>query len=75
MWVPPSPLGDTTGYSITYNAVGGSSKSVNISGPSMCAGCSSHVVVDLSYSSAFLYAHTVVYTEPWMESVFIYGFR
>ena len=31
MWVPPSPLGDTTGYRISYNAVGGSSNSVNIS--------------------------------------------
>ena len=30
MWVPPSPLGDTTGYRISYNAVGDSSKSVNI---------------------------------------------
>ena len=28
MWVPPSPLGDTTGYRISYNAVGDSSKSV-----------------------------------------------
>ena len=31
MWVPPSPLGDTTGYRISYNAVGDSSKSVDIS--------------------------------------------
>ena len=31
MWVPPSPLGDTTGYRISYNAVGGSSNSVDIS--------------------------------------------
>ena len=31
MWVPPSSLGDTTGYRISYNAVGGSSNSVNIS--------------------------------------------
>ena len=31
MWVPPSPLGDTTGYRISYNAVGGSRNSVNIS--------------------------------------------
>ena len=31
MWVPPSPLGDTTGYRISYNAVGGSSNNVNIS--------------------------------------------
>ena len=30
MWVPPSPLGDTTGYRISYNAVGGSSNSVDI---------------------------------------------
>ena len=32
MWVPPSPLGYTTGYRISYNAVGGSSNSVNIGG-------------------------------------------
>ena len=31
MWVPPSPLGDTTGYRISYNAVGDSSNSVDIS--------------------------------------------
>ena len=31
MWVPPSSLGDTTGYRISYNAVGNSSKSVDIS--------------------------------------------
>ena len=31
MWLPPSPLGDTTGYRIFYNAVGGSSDSVDIS--------------------------------------------
>ena len=31
MWVPPSPLGDTTGYRISYNAAGGSSNSVDIS--------------------------------------------
>ena len=31
IWAPPSPLGDTTGYRISYNAVGVSSKSVNIS--------------------------------------------
>ena len=31
MWVPPSPLGDTTGYRISYNAVGGRSNSVDIS--------------------------------------------
>ena len=31
MWVPPSPLEDTTGYRISYTVVGGSSNSVNIS--------------------------------------------
>ena len=31
MWVPPSPLGDTTGYRISYNVVGGNSNSVDIS--------------------------------------------
>ena len=29
MWVPPSPLGHTTGYRISYNAVGGSRNIVN----------------------------------------------
>ena len=31
LWAPPSPLGDTTGYRISYTVDGGSSKSVNIS--------------------------------------------
>ena len=31
MWAPPSPLGETNRYRISYNAVGGSSNSVNIS--------------------------------------------
>ena len=31
MWVPPSPLGDTTGYRISHTVDGGSSNSVNIS--------------------------------------------
>ena len=35
MWVPPSPLGDTTGYRISYNAVGDSSNS-NISDGNTC---------------------------------------
>ena len=36
MWVPPSPLGDTTGYKISYNAVGDSSNSVDISDGDSC---------------------------------------
>ena len=31
-WTPPSPLGDTTGYTISYTAGGGSSSSVNVAG-------------------------------------------
>ena len=31
MWVPPSPLGDTTGYRISYTVDGDSSNSVDIS--------------------------------------------
>ena len=30
MWVPPSPLGDTTGYRISYTVDGGNSNSVDI---------------------------------------------
>ena len=29
-WIPPSPLGDTTGYRISYTGGGGSSDSVDI---------------------------------------------
>ena len=32
IWTPPSPLGDTTGYRISYTGGGGSSDSVNIDG-------------------------------------------
>ena len=33
-WTPPSPLGDTTGYMVSYSATGGSSGSVNVTGGS-----------------------------------------
>ena len=33
-WTPPSPLGDTTGYMVSYLATGGSSGSVNVTGGS-----------------------------------------
>ena len=31
-WTPPSPLGNTTGYTISYTTRGGSSSSVNVAG-------------------------------------------
>ena len=31
-WTPPSPLGDTTGYRISYTGEGGSSDSVDVDG-------------------------------------------
>ena len=31
-WTPPSPLGDTTGYRISYTGEGGSSDSVHVDG-------------------------------------------
>ena len=31
-WTPPSPLGDTTGYRISYTGGGGSSDSVDVDG-------------------------------------------
>ena len=31
-WTPPSPLGDTTGYRISYTGGGGSSGSVDVDG-------------------------------------------
>ena len=31
-WTPPSPLGDTNGYTISYTDGGGSSSSVNVAG-------------------------------------------
>ena len=33
-WTPPSPLGDTTGYMVSYLATGGNSGSVNVTGGS-----------------------------------------
>ena len=33
-WIPPSPLGDTTGYIVSYSVTGGSSGSVNVAGGS-----------------------------------------
>ena len=33
-WIPPSPLGDTTGYSISFTG-GGSTGSVNVNGGSV----------------------------------------
>ena len=33
-WTPPSPLGDTTGYRISYTGGGGSSDSVDVFGNS-----------------------------------------
>ena len=43
-WTPPSPLGDTTGYIISYTDGGGSSSSVNVAGENT----SSHTLTGLT---------------------------
>ena len=47
-WTPPSPLGDTTGYIISYT--GGSSGSVIVSGDSINKYLLSGLVMDSSYT-------------------------
>ena len=43
-WTPPSPLGNTTGYSISYTGGGGSSGSVDVDG----GNTNSHTLMGLS---------------------------
>ena len=47
-WTPPSPLGDTTGYRISYNG-GGISHSVVVSG----ADNNSYILTELSNGHAY----------------------
>ena len=43
-WTPPSPLGNTTGYTISYTAGGGSSSSINVAGENT----NSHTLIGLT---------------------------
>ena len=48
-WSPPSPLGDTTGYSIDYTSSDGSSDSVTVSGGST----DNHLLTDLQNGDTY----------------------
>ena len=47
-WTPPSPLGDTTGYRISYTGGGGSSDSVDVDG-----GTNSHTLMGLTNGETY----------------------
>ena len=49
-WTPPSPLGDTTGYRISYTGGGGSSDSVNVDG----GNTNSHTLMGLSNGETYI---------------------
>ena len=48
-WTPPSPLGDTTGYRISYTEEGGSSDSVDVDG----GNTNNHTLVGLSNRTTY----------------------
>ena len=48
-WTPPSPLGDTTGYRISYTGGGGSSDSVDVDG----GNTNSHTLMGLSNGETY----------------------
>ena len=48
-WIPPSPLGDTTGYRISYTGGGGSSESVDVNGGST----NSHTLMGLTNGETY----------------------
>ena len=48
-WTPPSPLGDTTGYRISYTGGGGSSDSVDVDGGST----NSHTLMGLTNGGTY----------------------
>ena len=57
-WTPPSPLGDTTGYRISYTGGGGSSDSVDVDGGNI----SSHTLMGLTNGNT--YTLTIMGTAP-----------
>ena len=57
-WTPPSPLGDTTGYRISYTGGGGSSDSVDVDG----GNTSSHTLMGLTNGN--MYTLTIMGTAP-----------
>ena len=48
-WTPPSPLGDTTGYRISYTGGGGSSDSVDVNGGIT----NSHTLMGLTHGDTY----------------------
>ena len=48
-WTPPSPLGDTTGYRISYTGGGGSSDSVDVDG----GNTNSHTLMGLTNGDTY----------------------
>ena len=48
-WTPPSPLGDTTGYRISYTRGGGSSDSVDVDG----GNTNSHTLMGLTNGETY----------------------
>ena len=48
-WTPPSPLGDTTGYRISYTAGGGSSDSVDVDD----GNTNSHTLIWLTHGETY----------------------
>ena len=55
-WTPPSPLGDTTGYRISYTERGGSSGHVDVDGGKT----KTHTLMGLTnerYTPSLLWAH------------------
>ena len=48
-WTPPSPLGDTTGYRISYTGGGGSSDSVDVDG----GNTNSHTLMGLTNGETY----------------------
>ena len=49
-WTPPSPLGDTTGYRISYTGGGGSSDGVDVDG----GNTNSHSLMGLTNGETFI---------------------
>ena len=48
-WTPPSPLGDNTGYRISYTGGGGSSGSVDVDG----GNTNSHTLMGLTHGETY----------------------
>ena len=62
-WTPPSPLGDTTGYRISYTGGGGSSDNVDVDG----GNTNSHTLMGLTNGET--YTISIVGTSSVLSSV------